>query len=382
MGKQSPEAYIAAGMDNMGYLEPEITSDEIYPYYIEKEVKDTINEVFELQGYNTASFGFITDTHYAINFKYTHQVRLRRNLNAYKKIEEVLSPDFLVVGGDCVTNGTKQYVSDCFRSLRKEMSDLTYMPLNGNHDDNMIWDAACIYQEKAENHLIPEERYKLFFNLTPKSGAVYNYEDRGLYYYVDNKDVKIRYIFLDTDDLPYKYDEKGSLVYFTHNTYAYSENQLKWLCEKALKFDEDGWAVMLFQHVPPVNMSVETKENLSRIAVIHDIIKARRDNGKLSIHKFEGDFELNVDADFGNAPKCDIVGMMCGHVHMDDSINIDGINYISTANSVMYVLYKNPLNRFDGTKEELLFDIATINKSDRSLTLTRVGAGKNRKFSY
>ena len=382
MAKLSPKEYLEAGMDYMGYLEPEITSNEIYPDYIKKEVEDVIETVEQLQGYNTATFGFITDIHYANNFKYTHLIRLRRNLNAYKEIANCVSADFLCVGGDCVTNGSKKYVSDCFKALRKEMKDFTYMPFNGNHDDNGVWDGGCLLQEKAENHLLPEERYKLFFNHTPKKGAVYNYEERGLYYYVDNSDVKVRYIFLDTGDVPYKYNEKGSLKYFAQNFHAYSQAQLNWLANEALKFDEDGWAVMIFQHVPPFKMTVDDHEDLSRIAVLHDILTARRDNKDIRINKGEGDLHIEVNANFSNFKKCDIVGVMCGHMHNDDAKNVDGIQYIITANSVMYVMYRNPLNRFDGTKKELLFDIATINKTDRTLTLTRVGAGESRKFSY
>ena len=51
-------------------------------------------------------------------------------------------------------------------------------------------------------------------------------------------------------------------------------------------------------------------------------------------------------------------------------------------NSVMYVNGGNPLMRFDGTKNEILFDIGTINRKERTLTLTRVGAGEDRVFSF
>lgn len=376
------EMYIKYGMDYEGYIEPEITSDNTYPEYIAEEVKATVEAVQEKQGFNTASFGFVTDVHYATEFKFTHLIRLRRTLNAYKRIAEEAHTDFLVTGGDMVTNGTKEYVSRCFRALRHELAGIKYMPVNGNHDDNCIWDRACVVEDKAVNHLMPEERYTLFFNHVPQNGGVFNRESRGLYYYADNKDVKVRYIFLDTGDVPYTYDEKGSLVYFPHNFYGYSAEQLNWLINDALRFDEDGWAVMLFQHVPPVIMTADTRENLSRISVLHEILKCRNTNTDLHLKCGEGDFYRELDADFSGYAECDIVGVMCGHIHCDDEKKIDGIQYISTANSVMYVKESNPLSRFDGTKNELLFDIATIDRDKRTLSLTRVGAGEDRSFKY
>lgn len=382
MGIRTKELYIANGMDYDGYLEPEITSDEIYPDYIAAEVSDTVEQLQSIQGYNTATFGFITDMHYAAKFKYTHLIRLRRTLNAYKKISETAQSDFLVMGGDHITNGSKSYVSDCFRALRSELSGIRYMPVNGNHDDNCIWDPVCIKEQRAINHLLPEERYTLFYNHAPQNGAVFNRQNRGLYYYADNKDMRVRYIFLDTGDVPYKYDENGALVYFTHNFYAFSQAQLDWLVNEALSFEEDGWTVMVFQHVPPMNMSFETREDLSRISVIHDILKSRNNGTDLHINCGTGDFCIKLNAEFSKYKSCDIAAVMCGHIHCDDEKKIDGIQYISTANSVMYVREKNPLNRFDGTKNELLFDMATINKKERTLSLIRVGAGADRKFSY
>lgn len=382
MGIRTKELYIANGMDYDGYLEPEITSEDVYPKYIEDEVLSTVMELQKIQGYNTATFGFVTDMHYATQFKYTHLIRLRRTLNAYKKIQEVAQSDFLVMGGDHVTNGSKKYISDCFRDLRAELSGIRYMPVNGNHDDNSIWDRACIKNEKAVNHLMPEERYTLFFNHTQQNGAVFNRESKGLYYFADNNDARVRYVFLDTGDVPYKYDENGALVYFSHNFYGYSQEQLDWLVNKALVFDEDGWAVMIFQHVPPLMMTVNTGEDLSRISILHDILVSRRENRDLHVECGNGEFYRKLDADFSKYAKCDIVAVMCGHIHCDDDINIDNIQYVSTANSVMYVRESNPLSRYDGTKNELLFDIATIDKKERTLSLIRVGAGEDRLFKY
>lgn len=376
------EGYISHGLDYEGYLEPEITSNDIYPDYIRAEVEETVEAVQKIQGYNTATFGFMTDPHYATKFKYTHLIRLRRTLNAYKMISQRAQSDFLVIGGDLFTNGTKKYVSDCLREFRAELNGIRYMPVNGNHDDNSIWDIACIKSEKAENHLTPEERYTLFFNHLYENGAVFNEKNKGLYYYTDNRSAKVRYIFLDSIDIPYEYDENGSLLYSGQGFYDYSKDQLDWLINDALNFNETGWGVVIFQHVPPIVLNRDLGENLSRISVIHDILKARSLKQNIDFEHGEGRFKKRITADFSNYKSCDIIAVITGHIHSDESRKVDNIQYISTMNSVMYVNGGNPLMRFDGTKNEILFDIGTINRKERTLTLTRVGAGEDRVFSF
>ena len=50
----------------------------------------------------------------------------------------------------------------------------------------------------------------------------------------------------------------------------------------------------------------------------------------------------------------------------------------------MYYGSYNPnyLPRTDGDKTELLFDIVTINKKERTIYVTRVGSGEDRVIKY
>ena len=82
--RRSVEEYIEMGMDYDGYIEPDVTSLDTYPYYIEEEAKSASERVQALKGNKTISIGFITDTHYAANLFVKYDIRLKRTLNAYR----------------------------------------------------------------------------------------------------------------------------------------------------------------------------------------------------------------------------------------------------------------------------------------------------------
>ena len=83
---KEPEFYAQLGYEDVGYKSFELSSADIYPEYIHKEVLDTVEKVQEHQTYNTVTFGFMTDLHYATNFN--HRTRMKRNLNSYREIKK------------------------------------------------------------------------------------------------------------------------------------------------------------------------------------------------------------------------------------------------------------------------------------------------------
>ena len=63
-----------------------VSSDDLFPEYIEKEADESIEKVKEKQTENSVNFAFITDNHY-LTAK-GHDVNFGRTMNAYKKIAE------------------------------------------------------------------------------------------------------------------------------------------------------------------------------------------------------------------------------------------------------------------------------------------------------
>ena len=63
-----------------------VSSDDLFPEYIEKEADESIATVKEKQTENSVNFAFITDNHYMP--AKGHDVNLGRTINAYKKIAE------------------------------------------------------------------------------------------------------------------------------------------------------------------------------------------------------------------------------------------------------------------------------------------------------
>lgn len=376
----TPDVYEITRMDHDGYVEAPVSTTDEYPPYIEEEVDATVRRVQDLQGFRTFSFAFMTDNHYAVRLKATHQIRFRRTLRAYQEIAKRIHLDYLALGGDHTNDGDKQYKSECFREMRAELSGLRYFPVNGNHDNNSLWDYDFIPSPVSTQHLLPEEQYVLFYNGVPAQGGVFNRTQRGLYYYCDNTDLKVRSIFLDTIDCPYILDN-GKLRYLPHDTFACSQAQLDWLTGDALQFSEPGWTVVLFAHVSPVQMP-KGSDDLRRISILDTILSAYQEGKACHVQHHEQDFAQCVDVDFSSCTRGTIACVMLGHSHIDQDLNRNGIQYIETGCAVMYTGSSDSIPRKDGEKSEILFDIVTLDLDGRQINLTRVGAGQDRSFSY
>ena len=374
--RRSVEEYIEMGMDYDGYIEPDVTSLDTYPYYIEEEAKSASERVQALKGNKTISIGFITDTHYAANLFVKYDIRLKRTLNAYRYILKKAQLEFLVLGGDHTNDGTKENKMNCFKVLRENLGDIKFFPLNGNHDNNEIWDRTFVPSEKSINFIRPEEMYHLFYDHISPNEC--NIGESGLYYYKDDKENKIRSIFLDTSDIPIILDN-GRLRYDAVHHYNVSQKQLDWFVNEALFFDEEGWTILVFSHVALVDDKKVKLYSEGNHLIVGDILRAYKNGIRCKIDRYENELKRTVDADFSNYHRGEIAACFAGHTHNDIETKVDGIQYIVTANAVMY---PEVIPREDGTKTELLFDIITLNTEKRLISLTRVGAGNDREFMY
>ena len=360
-----------------GYFSPELSSSCEYPPYIEEEVKSCVERIQEHQGYNTVTFGFMPDIHYSDT--HNHNVRMKRVVNAYKEIAKRTGSSMLVLGGDYVNDGVKEYKVNNYRELRAHLSGTNFFPINGNHDDNSIWDVFT-RNEKATQHIKTEELYSLFYSHVKYQGAEHDKNNNGLYYLYNDENAKIRYIFLDSNDIPEEYDENGMLAYTKQGTFALSQKQTDWLCNTALSFDEEGWGVVIFAH--SAKFPGEEPDNFeNNIAFLNEIIKAYKSGEDLNGEFNEGILKVKINAQFSGKTRGNIIALFAGH-HHSDILKTDsyGVPFIYRANTIMY---KGPkLVRTDGDATEILFDVITINKDAGKIYITRVGAGEDLEVSF
>ncbi len=378
----SPEHYKKTGYEDIGYKSPDLSSSDIYPEYIENEVRESVKEIQSRQNENTITFAFMTDIHY--NNFYNHDVRLKRTVNAYREIAKRVHIDRLLLGGDFTNEGCREYKSDCFRELRAIYSGTDYLPVNGNHDDGTIWDDSYIENPLSENNLTHRDMYTLFYNHLPSLGAKMGEED-ALYYYIDDKHTKTRYIGLDSGDIPYIF-ENGKLKHGGQHNFAMSQRQIDWLCSKALFFEEEGWSIVIFihsVHVPDGSFDHHLSE-LKNLTLLNNIVSCYKLGENIDEYAGENEFKVHAKADFSEGIRGDIMGIFTGDYHTDRiAKDRAGNPYVLTGNAVMYCT-KNPcyVQRYDGDKSELLFDVITIDKKLRKIFITRVGAGEDRETEY
>lgn len=296
----------------------------------------------------------MTDIHYSVTDN--HIIRTKRLMNAYRQIKSECGINNLVLGGDYVNDGTKEYKINNYRGLRHFLECENYFPVNGNHDDNSIWD-SCIESEKSTNHLTSKELYDEFFN------HISSITEHGkLYYFSDDNIAKVRYIFLDSNDIPCVFSENGKLKYTKQNVFAMSQEQIDWLCNEALMFEEEGWDVIFVAHAFPKWDEIKRKNDaeVKRLEPLADIIDCYKKGGNLYKEYFDDEFKNCVNIDFSSYNRANVLLCIAGHYHADfEEYSNEGVPVIYTGNVIMY---KYAVPRNDGEKSELLFDIVTIDR--------------------
>ena len=169
-----------------------------------------------------------------------------------------------------------------------------------------------------------------------------------LYYYIDNESEKIRYIIMDSGGLNNPLDS----------------TQLNWLKARLTEL-ESGWTVFVFQHIIGEGDANQ-----------HKIIVSTR--GQYTIDAIN-EVLPNMDATFG--------AVIAGHAHND---------YVDTTTASYPIIYTtcdsgganasaydwdNPI-RTAGTTSECAFDVFSVDTTNKTIKLTRIGAGSNRSITY
>jgi hypothetical protein len=166
------------------------------------------------------------------------------------------------------------------------------------------------------------------------------------YYYVDNRQQKIRYIVLNGFNI----DSNGA------NVSSYEAEQASWLTNDALKLDAD-WTVVVFTHA--LYWAGETDTTMSPFPTGANEIIAALD-----------------------AAVPDVACVFMGHLHLDRITHTPGGIPVVATTCDKYAPWvesgtnREPWlsNRVKGTITEQAIDAVVLDKAEKKLTCVRIGA--------
>ena len=239
----------------------------------------------------------------------------------------------IVATGDFINNENKteaaRYMNSFFFNLYNQNSIPTF-PCYGNHDSNIAYNQIT---GKNTEHFNKQELYSFFDNKD-------NYKlERPLgenYYYTDVANPMggtIRFIALDM------LDQEGA-EYNTQNDVIYSDKQIKWFCEIALKEKmTPNHSIIILNHYPFQMRSWGNNKAtyLNNGSYVHswnmipEIVEAFRDKKQIQKdypNRYKDD-TIHIDTDFSNTPG-EFICYMGGHAHVTTQFEITDISNRST----------------------------------------------------
>ncbi len=354
------------------------------PAYWNDEIKLKTNVVKELQiagGRDCASFVWASDTHIPDNSN-----GMTNNLgNLMAKMMDNCNIPFAVLTGDIGTRSSSPDESEMMRLfdfVPKHLSPLwgteRLLVALGNHDGT-YGDSQGYYKKQ----LSPEEMWEYYFRGQALDTRRVFSKD-GLYFYVDNPTQKIRYIVLNSQFAgEYAIDENGYAINNRFSVSCYGQKQLDWFANIALNMPS-GYGAVIATHVPPTNLqtgSLYTKD-ASQLCGIINAYNTKSTFSASYTSGIDGWTNSTVNVNFNNA-KGEIIAVFTGHEHRDNintmAIKCPIITIIAAGADVNSG--ESPERKFF-TDKETSFDVVTINRKTRTIYLTRVGSGEDRKVNY
>ena len=356
-------------------------SEKNMPLYWENHLKEKIARIHELQakgGNGCVSVGFLSDVHWRTN--------LLGSVGALERVLNDCSIPYYFNGGDTVSGCgicPKEFLFEELTDYRRAYRAVEHKCLivEGNHDRAYSTFEAPTYY--AQNMSFAE-LYEYIFR--PQS----LYPDRvmskdGRYYYVDDKSRKVRFIALNSQDVPNdKHDEEGKVIYSSMLNFGFLQEQLDWLVNIALDVPDKEWSVVLCSHACPIyGGDVWDKEKHYNYPLALGILNAFRKH-----EKFQGEtnfpdplFNAKVDCDF-TGKGGNVIVWLGGHTHRDRLKEVEGIVCMEIDTDSMQSAGRSEYDRVERSYRTNAIDILTIYPDQKKVYVTRVGAGPDREFTY
>lgn len=295
-----------------------------YPYYwgnLMRTKNEAIMTALSSVGGHGDVFVFFTDPHWNANQK--HSVQLIKNILMNTTARQVFC------GGDMYASGFENYVND--------WRGVDILTARGNHDQNPL--------STDPTNIISDEEYYNYI-LRPVQNLICS--EGQIYFYHDNPNQKIRYIFTDSG---------------CDRTDTLDATQIAWIKNSILELESD-WSALIIQHIV---FNGSTNPQLAS----------------------QGQTLVSAINSIWSQKQCDFIGIVSGHIHRDYSIYEPTYNYPIVATSCD--ASGSTRNDHDddnpatnGTTSEQLFDVFVVDLDNKTLSTIRIGTGEtgDRSFVY
>lgn len=340
------------------------TTDSILPeyYYANNWLENKLETIKEKTAIlNGIAFGFITDLHFksnSLNSKYL-----------LKEVFEKTSINFTICGGDYPSNyGNIEDVKNSGKTLLEYMryNSNKILPIHGNHDFGA--------DDNGNNVVLPQN-YGYNYIMRPIEEQIKS-EEGKLYWYKDIENQKIRIICLDGwENYPPKEDSSYNM---TVGAWI-SQEQYEWFID--LLKNSNDYSVIVLTHSP---LNSGMRSFVGTHQPIHDLLRAFKERTTYSYSRtgilYDGEVHsISFNADFTDSTG-DLVCVINGHAHLDESSVVDGILDITTTCDAHYS--NDGHGAVVGTITEQAFDIFCIDTSARTIETVRIGRGNDRHWNY
>ena len=352
---------------NIEHLDERVTAIEsgddsvTIPSFWQSAVDECIAKIKALQvGRNCVTFPFFSDNH-------TRDEKTQYCGIMIAHIMKECDIPYCFYGGDLITSALAS-IADAdaeFRAQAKAFENaMSYVPEGrfcialGNHE-GYLKQNTNIEGSTGANY----DRNQVYDIFMRKEGIFQNkhFGGDGTYYYVDDIASKVRWIVLNSNGI---------------GNSDIDADQLSWLENTALKFNESGWGVVIISHIPITN---HYAANITNSANVISKIKSYI-NGS-------------------DTNKADIIGWYSGHIHRDrifsgvsvnDTDDTEGenmgfkqITITSDHTGIAYPIPSSPTWHAVGNDAKShAIDFVTINKDTRTVNITRLGIGDDRSYTY
>ena len=379
--------YIGSGDMPDGYdiqIDPDGDISGIIPTYWQTAIDEAVAKVKELQniaGYNCVNYVWFSDIHYNARDAGNQYTNELGNISA--KIMNECNIPLAISTGDEAESGSaasETYIANDIKAVENILSPISIeklLRMRGNHDD--VWgsyasgDSTIYYVNKISPSKIWNTMHrKQMQDFRRVSGG------DGTYFYVDNIPQKTRFICLNSHFYDGEEIINGTVKKMTT---GFGIEQLEWLANVALPVDENIEKILIFTHVPPTASTIN-----GRTDYLGQYSDGTDFRGIITAYCNASSYTGSISADYADKNVSKVVGIFCGHCHVDAIVTDDlpcPIITIRCASNIDYDTDVYPKGtRVLGSDNETALDIVTVDTKNGNIYMTRLGLGEDRVCNY